>query len=146
MSATSRQMGSAIVDLFRELTKLGVALILNAHGLLVIVKQNPDDLLLTHNVQVGVVTALELVVHISVSSILPPPVWADVLQPSLGGVVRVEVLQVLQLAIAHLVSRVDEGLFGFLAAVGALGNVDGAAVSVGVSVTQSMVVLELAPN
>lgn len=84
-------------------TKFGVALILNTNGLLVVVKQDSHDLLLAYNMQVGVVAALELVVYISVSSILSPSVRSDVLQPSFGGIVRVKVLQVLELAVAHLV-------------------------------------------
>jgi len=76
----------------QALTKFGIALELNANGLFVVVKQDSDDLLLAHDVQVGVVAALDLVVHISVSSILTPPVRADVLQPPFGGIVRVEVL------------------------------------------------------
>ena len=78
-------------------------MILNTNGLLVVVEQNSDDLLLAHNVQVGVVATLKLVVNVSVSSILTPAVGTNVLQPSFGGVVRVEVLQVLEFAVAHLI-------------------------------------------
>jgi phage baseplate assembly protein W len=136
-------MPGALLDLQRSLTELGVTLILNANGLLVVVEQNSDNLLLAHNVQVGVVATLELVVHISVSSILASAVGTNVLQPSFGGVVGVEVLQVFELAVAHLVRRVDEGLLSLLAAVCALRDIDRAAIAVSVSVSQAMIVLEL---
>jgi len=87
----------------KALTELGVALILNTNGLFVVVKQNSDDLLLAYDMQVWVVAALELVVYISVSGILSPSVRANILQPSFGGIVRVKVLQVLELAVAHFV-------------------------------------------
>lgn len=97
-------MSSVIGILHWALTEFGIALVLNANGLLVVVEQDSDDLLLAHNVQIGVIATLELVVNISVSSILTPAIGTDVLQPSFSGVVSVEVLQVLELAVAHLVS------------------------------------------
>jgi hypothetical protein len=131
------------MNLFRPLTEFRIALELNTNSLLVVIEQNSDNLLLAHNVQVGVVAALELVVHISVSGILSPSVGPDVLQPPLSGVVRIEVLQVLELTVAHVVRRVDEGLLSLLAAVRALRDVDGATVAVGLAVTHAVVVLEL---
>ena len=85
-------ISGALLHHQKALTKFGVALILNTNGLLVLVEQDSDDLLLAYNMQVGVIAALELVVHISVSSILSPSVRAYILQPSFGGIVRVKVL------------------------------------------------------
>lgn len=92
MSAMSRGISGALVPCQKALTEFGVALILNTNGLLVVVKQDSDNLLLAYNMQVRVIAALELTVDISVSSILSPSVWADILQPSFGGIVRVKVL------------------------------------------------------
>lgn len=103
MSAMRAGTSGAILHHEKALTEFGVALILNTNGLLVLVEQDSDDLLLAYNMQVGVVAALELVVYISVSSILSPSVRANILQPSFGGIVRVKVLQVFELAVAHLV-------------------------------------------
>jgi hypothetical protein len=92
MSTISRDTPGALVCHQKALTEFGIALVLNSNGLLVIVEQDSDDLLLAYNMQVGVIAALELVVYISVSSILSPSVRADILQPSFGGIVRVKVL------------------------------------------------------
>ena len=97
-------MSSTSISILWALTEFGIALILDANGFFVVVKQDSDDLLLAHYMQVGVVAALKLVVYISMSSILTPAIGTDVHQPSFSGVVSVEVLQVLELAVAHLVS------------------------------------------
>lgn len=88
----SRGISGALIHSQMALTEFGVALILNTNGLLVVVKQDSYNLLLAYNMQVRVVAALELIVNISVSSILSPSIWADILQPSFGGIVRVKVL------------------------------------------------------
>ena len=92
MSAMSRGISGALIHSQMALTEFGVALILNTNGLLVVVKQDSYNLLLAYDMQVRVVAALELIVNISVSSILSPSIWADILQPSFGGIVRVKVL------------------------------------------------------
>jgi hypothetical protein len=92
MSAMSRGISGALIHSQMALTEFGVALILNTNGLLVVVKQDSYNLLLAYNMQVRVVAALELIVNISVSSILSPSIWADILQPSFGGIIRVKVL------------------------------------------------------
>ena len=88
----SRGISGALIHSQMALTEFGVALILNTNGLLVVVKQDSYNLLLAYDMQVRVVAALELIVNISVSSILSPSIWADILQPSFGGIVRVKVL------------------------------------------------------
>lgn len=122
-----------MISIYRALTEFGIALILDTNCFLVLVEQDSDDLLFAHDVQVGIVAALELVVHVAMCCILPTPVGAgreekkgvskasqtpilvvssdlspNVFKPPLCGIVRVEVLQVFELAVAHLVRRVDE--------------------------------------
>jgi hypothetical protein len=65
-----------LVSVHRALTEFGIALILDTDGLFVIVEQNSDDLLLAHNVQVGIVATLELVVHIAMGGVLTPSIFA----------------------------------------------------------------------
>lgn len=132
--------------LHRALTEFRVALVLNTNSFLILIKQNPNNLLLAHDMQIRILATLDLIVHISMSSILTPPVGPDVLQPPFSGIVRIEILQIFELAVAHLVRRVDESLLSFFAAVSALGDVDGTAVAVGVSISHAVVLLELTPS
>jgi hypothetical protein len=63
-----------LISIYRALTEFGIALILHTNGLLVVVEQDSDDLLLAHDVQVGIIAALELVVYVAVRGVLPTPV------------------------------------------------------------------------
>lgn len=123
--------------------ELHVTLVLDAHSSLVVIKEDFDDLLLDQDVQVGVVSAAELWVQESVCSILASSIRAHVTQPALCAIVRIKVLQVLQLVVAELVSGVDEGALGALGSVGAAGDVDRPAIAVSLLVAIAVVRLEL---
>lgn len=89
LDGARRLLGGHVFWVWKELR---VGLVLHACGLLVAVKKDTDDLLLAKDVQVRIVATLDLRVDEAVGSILAPPVAANVLEPSFGGVVGIEIL------------------------------------------------------
>jgi hypothetical protein len=103
--------------------RLGVGLVLNPDSALVVVKQDLDHLLVANDMEIGVLATPQLRVDVSVGGVLSSTVGADVLHPAFRAVVGVEVLQVLEFAVAQGVGGLDEGIFGALATVRAAGDV-----------------------
>ena len=89
LDGARRLLGGHVFWVWKELR---VGLVLHACGLLVAVEKDTDDLLLAKDVQVRIIASLDLGVDEAVGSILAPPVAANVLEPSFGGVVGIEIL------------------------------------------------------
>ena len=96
--------------------------------------------------EVGVISALQFGMQVSMSSVLPSSVEADITIIALYGIVLVKVLQVVRLGISQLRRCFDEGVFGAAACVGALGDIDGTIEAMSVLVALAMVCLELQRN
>lgn len=123
--------------------ELGVALIFDADGSLVVVEQYSNDLLLAQDVQLGIVPAPQLRVKVPVRRILTPAVGPNILQPTFCSIVGVKILQVFQLMISELVSRLDESSFSFLCSVSTPRDVDWTVISVVLSFSKPVVRFEL---
>ena len=123
--------------------RLGVGLVLDSDGAFVAIEQDFDHLLITHDVKVGVFAAPQFRVDVSVGGILSSTIGTNVLHPAFRAIVGIEVLQVLQFAVAQGIGGLDESVFGALTAVGAAGDVDGAFVAVNFLLAVAVVGFEL---
>ncbi len=95
------------------------------------------------DMKIWIVSALQLWVKISVSSILTLAIQPDVPQPALSGVVCIEILQVLQLRVANFGSGLDEIVFGTLGSKGPTGDIDGAIEAVMLLFARAMISFQL---
>lgn len=93
--------------------------------------------------QVGIVLIVQLWMKESVSGILASSVRPYVSQPAFRAVTCVEVLQVLQLAVADLGGGLDEFVLGAGGPEGAAGDVDGTVVAVMLLFAMAVVGFEL---
>lgn len=93
--------------------------------------------------QVGVFAIFEFGMEIAVRGVLALPFGTDVAEPALDAVVGVEGLQVFNFLDAAGSSGLDEVVFSGLGAETAVGDVDGAGVTVVFFLTGAMVGFEL---